>query len=91
MVPAQQFLTDALAAIDDRAIERDKESERSMATAVAGFNAMHGTNLTEELGWQFMIFLKLARANGGMFRADDYTDMAGYSALAGECASKEVK
>lgn len=86
-VNAKNFLKEALFAVEDRAKSRDVQAERSMARTVASFNAMHGTNLTEEQGWQFMIFLKLARANGGSFNADDYVDLCGYGSLAGECAS----
>jgi len=75
--------------IGDRASERDTEQERSMKATVASFNAMYGTNITEEQGWMFMVFLKAARAKGGDFRDDDYVDGASYFALAGECAASE--
>lgn len=84
----KHFLEDALFALDDRAAERDSEAERSMAAAVNSFNAMFGTNLTEEQGWQFMVFLKISRSKQGKFKADDYTDMAAYAALSGEAAAK---
>lgn len=85
---ANQFLDDALTALSDRAAERDSESERSIVAAVNSFNAMFGTNITEEQGWQFMVFLKISRSKQGMFKADDYTDMAAYAALSGEAAAK---
>ena len=84
-VQATEILTDAAETIGSRASERDVDSERSMKTAVAAFNAMYGTELTETQGWMFMVFLKAARAKGGNFKLDDYIDGAAYFALAGEC------
>ena len=49
---------------------------------------MFNKDLTEEQGWQFMVFLKISRAKAGTFKADDYTDMAAYAALSGEAAAK---
>lgn len=74
--------------IEDRASERDTEAERSMCSTVSAFNALYGTNLTEEQGWMFMVFLKAARAKGGRVRIDDYVDGSAYFALAGEAAIK---
>ena len=74
--------------IGDRASERDTEAERSMSSTVNAFNAVYGTNLTEEQGWMFMVFLKAARAKGGRVRVDDYVDGSAYFALAGEAAIK---
>ena len=75
--------------LTQRAKLRDSEStgERSMAKAVAIFNAWQGDtgdHLTEEEGWRFMIALKQARMAGGKFHLDDYVDLASYSALLGE-------
>ena len=81
------MLNKAAAAIGDRASERDQESERSMATCVAAFNAMYGKDLTETEGWMFMTVLKMSRAKQGSYQEDDYVDMAAYCALAGESAS----
>jgi len=78
------LLTEASTTIGARASERDVESERSMAKCVAAFNAMFGTALTEEQGWQFMVLLKMSRSTVGRKR-DDYVDGAAYFALAGEC------
>lgn len=87
-----QSATDLLQAahdqIGERAQVRDTEAERSMEATVNSFNAMYGTNLTEEQGWMFMVFLKAARAKGGRVRADDYVDGSAYFALAGETATK---
>lgn len=81
---ALDIMQEGIAAMKDRASERDTESERSMAAAVKAFNAIYGTELTEELGWMFMVFLKASRSKGGDFRKDDYVDGAAYFALAGE-------
>ena len=87
---ANEVLDAASKTINDRASERDTEQERSMAACVNAFNAMFGTELTEEQGWQFMVLLKMSRAKGGQFRLDDYIDGAGYFALSGEAARDAV-
>ena len=85
---ATDLLQSAYDQIGDRAAERDTETERSMSSTVNAFNALYGTNLTEEQGWMFMVFLKAARAKGGRVRVDDYIDGSAYFALAGEAAIK---
>lgn len=88
---APDILLDAASAIDDRAHLRDQVGgERSMARTVAAFNAVHGTSLTELQGWNFMLLLKIARSTAGRVHVDDYTDMAGYAGLAGECAQHVI-
>lgn len=84
---AAELLIEAADAIGQRAEQRDQpDGERSMRRAVAAFNAMYDTRLTEVQGWQFMALLKMARAHGGRHHRDDYVDQAAYAALAGECA-----
>jgi len=61
-----------------------------MSRTVAAFNGLTGHTLSEVQGWQFMVLLKLARANGGAFHLDDYIDGAAYAALAGEAGGKAV-
>lgn len=59
-----------------------------MGRTVAAFNALTGHGLSERDGWMFMLALKCARAaNTPTGHADDYEDMAAYSALMGECAA----
>ena len=85
---APEFCTRAAALMDDRGKERDKEDgERSMARTVAAFNAMTGHALSEEEGWAFMVYLKLARMQGGSFKLDDYEDCVAYTALMAEAAN----
>ena len=67
----------------------DKQEERSMGKTVAAFNALTGHNLTEEQGWLFMVALKMARAQQGQYKDDNYLDGTAYFALAGEAASAE--
>lgn len=83
---AQDILRKSAQHIDDRAAARDPaQGGRSMARAVAAFNALTGHQLSERDGWLFMVQLKAARAtNTPTGIADDYEDMAAYSALAGE-------
>lgn len=85
---ATDLLQSACDQIGNRAAERDTETERSMSSTVNAFNALYGTNLTEEQGWMFMVFLKAARSKGGNIRIDDYVDGSAYFALAGEAAIK---
>ena len=71
--------------IGDRSAERDTEAERSMKSCIDAFNAMYGHQLSETQGWMFMAMLKMSRAKSGKFRADDWVDLVGYTALASEC------
>ncbi|WP_282266544.1 DUF6378 domain-containing protein [Stenotrophomonas sp. PS02298] len=90
-VTADQILAAAGADIAQRGPLRDQPTgERSMSRAIAAFNALHGTCLTEVQGWQFMELLKHARATGGKHHPDDHQDRAAYAALAGEAAAREA-
>lgn len=85
---ADQILMQAAETIRERGKLRDNQSgERSMARAVAAFNALTGFSMTELEGWQFLCQLKMARATAGKPHLDDYTDLAGYAALAAECVA----
>lgn len=84
---APALLIESADAIGARADQRDTpEGERSMGRAVTAFNAIYGTRLTEEMGWQFMAILKISRSAGGRRHRDDYIDQAAYAGLAGEAA-----
>lgn len=86
--PAHEFLKAGIGHMEDRASVRDSEDgERSMKSTVNAFNAIFGTEITEEQGWHFMTLLKISRSKGGDYRKDDYEDAAAYQALAGETAS----
>lgn len=96
---APSILIEAADCIGSRAAERGHaDGERSMARAVAMFNAWRGSRfvdgeagaITEREGWVFMALLKLSRAAGGAHRLDDYVDGAAYIALAGECAERHL-
>jgi hypothetical protein len=81
---APEILAQAAQALADRGKERDtEEGERSMGRAVRIFNGMAGIGITEQMGWLFMIALKLARAERSN-NPDHYVDLAGYAALLGE-------
>ena len=58
-------------------------AERSMASTVAAFNAVYGTNLTEQQGWHFMVILKMVRQRQGG-HIDSAEDLIAYAALAAE-------
>lgn len=84
---ADEILAAAQETLRKRATTRDQPGgERSMARAVAAFNALTGHKLSTREGWMFMVALKSARActPGGRHNADDYLDGAAYFALAGE-------
>ncbi len=88
---AAALLKEAASVIEQRGKQRDTpDGERSMARAVAAFNNLfdNGQGLTEQEGWLFMCCLKMARATAGQTNVDDYIDLAGYAALAAECADK---
>lgn len=82
---AHELLAQAQHALQDRAATRDHASERSMALTAGIFTTMTGKPMSELDGWRFMVALKLARAARGQCHADDWIDLAGYAALAGEC------
>lgn len=85
---ATSWLKAAGDTMGQRAADRDQKEERSMAKIVKIFNELHGTNLTERQGWNFMVVLKMVRANiGDNFRADDYIDQLAYMALEAESRS----
>lgn len=73
-----------------RAAERQVPAERSMEKTVAVFNTMHGTNLTEAQGWNFMETLKAVRSFTGDHRDDDIIDGLNYTALRGEARAIET-
>lgn len=86
---ADDYLAHAAHEMRDRAASRDQaDGERSMAKAVAAFNALYGRDLSEVEGWQFMSLLKKARGAGGAYREDDHVDDVAYCALAAEAAAK---
>ena len=89
---AAKLLEKAAGHLKDRAATYDKpEGERSIGAAVKAFNAVTGDGLmdSEERGWLFMAILKMVRSQQGNYRADNYEDLAAYSALMGEAACEE--
>lgn len=86
---APAILNRAAADIQQRAALRDQpHGERSMARAVAAFNAMFGYALTVAEGWQFMELLKMSRGAAGSYHADDHLDRVAYAALAAEAEAE---
>lgn len=91
MNKAEDILSTSLATLQDRAKLRDNTAgERSMEACVLAFNALTGNELTTLDGWKFMLCLKMSRSRHGKFHLDDYVDMVGYAALAGEEATREA-
>jgi hypothetical protein len=89
-VTADEILQRGADHIRDRAATRDQSNgERTMKQVVNAFNAIFGTQITEEQGWQFMVILKIVRSANGKVNIDDYEDEAAYAALAAESALSE--
>lgn len=83
------FLTEAQDQMEARAKLRDTPGGERTAKKIAEvFNAITGHNLTEEDSWTFLIVLKMVRARAGKYNRDDFVDLAAYSSLMGESASK---
>lgn len=84
------ILDEAAGILRQRGVDYDGKGyqggERSMAQTIALFEVLTGKKLTELEGWRFLICLKLARSTTGKPKRDSYVDLAGYAALAGECA-----
>lgn len=84
------ILNQAIEAQRDRAATYDSPAgERSMGKTVTMFNILHGFDLTEEQGWQFMELLKMVRSSQGDFKLDNYVDGSSYASLAGDAAYHE--
>jgi hypothetical protein len=92
---AATILRNAAGIIEERGKVRDTSNgERSMARAVEAFNALKATEdrdyvMSELDGWLFMCVLKMARATAGKPHLDDYSDLAGYAALAAELIEED--
>ena len=90
-VAAHEILEQGAQHMRDRAKTYDSpEGERSMGKTVTMFNALHGTDITETQGWQFMELLKMVRSSQGEFKLDNFEDGAAYCALAGESAARAL-
>ena len=90
-VSAADICKQAIETMAERGKTYDKSQgrERSMGKTVAAFNALTGHKLTEEQGWLFMAVLKMARAQQGEYKHDNYLDGTAYFSLAGEAAANE--
>lgn len=89
---AVNILEKAAGHLKDRADTYDRpDGERSIGATVLAFNAITGDGLinSEERGWLFMALLKMVRSQQGNYKADNYEDLAAYSALMGEAACDE--
>lgn len=89
-IAPDKILKEATATLTQRGTDYDGKGyqggERSMAQTVEIFKAITGITLSELDGWRFLLALKLARSTTGKPKLDTYVDLAGYSALLGECA-----
>ena len=91
---AKDWLGEAADILKERGRQYDGQQregrERSMAMIVGVFNALHGTTLTVEQGWSFMLCLKLVRlfaAHG--FHRDSAVDAIAYMALLAESKARQ--
>lgn len=92
VVSAQEALRRAAQAITDHET-LDNAHGRSMTAAVAAFNVMEKTTLTERQGWAFLQTVHMTRAaatarNGLAPNASDMQAAAAYAALASEAADR---
>jgi hypothetical protein len=89
-IAPDKILNDAAQTLRNRGTEYDGKGyqggERSMEQTIRLFEALTGIRMTELDGWRFLLCLKLARSTTGKPKLDTYVDLAGYSALVGECA-----
>lgn len=94
---ADAILDRAAGHMRDRAATYDAPGgERSMGKVAAIARVLYADQLargeyTEEMAWGLQVVLKLVRSSQGAYRADNYEDMAAYSALMGESAGREAR
>ena len=92
---ANEFLQCASAVQAERGKIYDADElqeERSMAKAVAAFNAVAGRRLTETEGWLFMVILKATRAMAKPgHHEDSWLDLVSYASLAAESSANQPK
>lgn len=89
---AEQLLRKAAEIMAERGKQYDstgQQKERSMGRIIAAFNALYGTQLTEQQGWHFMVLLKLARQKDKP-HADSMEDAIAYTALAAEAGFTQL-
>lgn len=86
---ASKFLERAQTLMQQRGVQYDQPSgERSMAAAVAAFNAIAGYHLSEADGFLLMALLKMVRDQQRLMpHQDSLEDLVAYAALYGEARS----
>jgi len=85
-ITAPQLLNKASTLLEQRGKQYDQpQGERSMARAVAAFNAVTGQQMTESHGWLLLALLKMVRDNQRAEpHLDSIEDGCAYMALYGE-------
>lgn len=86
MTTATELLQHAASLLAERGKTYDTQNqvqERSMPKIVKLFNSLHGTSLTVQQGWDFMLLLKLVRGAGTNHK-DSAEDLIAYAALKAE-------
>ena len=87
---AHEFVDMASTSLAKNARLRDQPAgERSAERAAAILSAWTGMTWNEADVWRCLLAVKMSREIQGDFHADDYVDMAGYSALLGEQQSRQ--
>lgn len=87
---AHEFVDMASTSLAKNARLRDQPTgERSAERAAAILSAWTGMTWNEADVWRCLLAVKMSREIQGDFHADDYVDMAGYSALLGEQQSRQ--
>lgn len=64
------------------------DKHETFATIARLWSAYVGVSISAEDVAHMMVLLKIARTQGGQHNLDDYVDMCGYAACAGEIAAK---
>lgn len=82
-----EILLKAEEAICGRADERYGSPEDNFERIAEFWSTYLGTQLVAEDVAVMMVLFKIGRVASGQFNEDNFIDMAGYSACAGECAS----
>ena len=87
---APEFLREAERLMVERGKQYDQPGgERSMGRAIAAFNAVTDSDLTESEGWLLMSLLKRVRQYNGGYHKDSAEDAVAYAALEAESLERD--
>ena len=92
LITRKNILTDAIGCVcNDREVQYGDPEDNFYRIAKL-WNAYLGDNVVDEVDVAMMMaLLKVARAKTGRNKADNFVDLAGYAACAGEIALKGLR